>query len=709
LKEFLKFLVVDKPIDPKMKQIIQDLKTGKTILEEIPVPQAKRVCVLIKTHRSLVSLGTERMLVEFGKASFLEKARQQPDKVKQVLDKIKSDGLQPTLEAVFRKLGEPLPLGYCNAGEVVAVGEGVSEFKVGDRVVSNGQHAEVVCVPKNLVAKIPDNVSYDQASLLNPTFGETVVVIGLGLIGQLTAQMLHANGCQVVGFDFDQAKVELAKARGIQAFTTTPETDTVAIVKDLSAGIGADGVLITASTKSNEVIAQAAKMSRKRGRIVLVGVIGLEINRADFYEKELSFQVSCSYGPGRYDNEYELRGNDYPLAFVRWTEKRNFEAILSAIAQGRIDVEPLITEVIDLPDYEKIYGDIGSSRSIASILKYSGEVNLGQTSVKILDKSFSKGSGVLAIIGAGNYAKATILPNLGKIKASIKYISSAGGLSGALTAKKNGIALATTNNQDIYQDADVEAVIITTQHNTHAQLVLEALNAQKHVFVEKPLAITRAELDKIKEAYLAQNKTLTVGFNRRFSPFVQEAKQLLGATQVPINVVATMNAGAIPANHWTQDMTLGGGRIIGEACHLIDLITYLTGSLVESVVMNSMGTNPAENTDNASILLKYQNGSTGVINYFANGSKAYSKERVEVYSQERTIVIDNFRKAEYFGFKKSGMSKSQDKGHFEQFSRFVDRLKTGGDAIIPFDEIYNTSSAAIAAVESLQTGSWIKL
>jgi predicted dehydrogenase len=440
-----------------------------------------------------------------------------------------------------------------------------------------------------------------------------------------------------------------------------------------------------------------------------VGVIGLDINRADFYEKELSFQVSCSYGPGRYDNDYEQRGNDYPLAFVRWTEKRNFEAILSAIAQGRIDVEPLVSEVVELSDYEKIYGDIGSSRSIASILKYDGDVNLQQTSVKISDKTFAKGSGILGIIGAGNYAKATILPNLTKLKASIKYISSAGGLSGALTAKKNGIALATTNNQDMLQDAEVEAVIITTQHNTHAHLVLEALKAKKHVFVEKPLAINRVELEQIKEVYTSQNKTLTVGFNRRFSPFIQEAKQLLGDSEVPINVIATMNAGAIPANHWTQDMAVGGGRIIGEACHLIDLITYLSGSLVESVVMNSMGTNPAENTDNATILLKYQNGSTGVINYFANGSKAYSKERVEIYSQEKTIVIDNFRKAEYFGFKKNGMSKSQDKGHFEQFSRFIERLKTGGDAIIPFEEIYNTSSAAIAAVESLQTGSWIKL
>ena len=347
-----------------MKQIIQDMKSGRTVLEEVPVPQVKSGYVLVKTSCSLVSLGTERMLVEFGKANLIDKARQQPDKVKQVLDKIKTDGLQPTLEAVFNKLGQPLPLGYCNSGVVVAVGNGVTEFKVGDRVASNGQHAEYVCVPKNLVAKIPENVSDEEAAftvigsiglqgirLLNPQLGETVVVIGLGLIGLITAQLLKANGCKVIGVDFDEEKVELARTKGVIGINPAKGTNPVKYVLEETASHGADAVLITASAKTDEVIHQAAEMSRKRGRIVLVGVIGLDIRRDDFYKKELSFQVSCSYGPGRYDEDYENKGIDYPLPFVRWTEKRNFETVLQAISMGNIDVKSLITEEVDLKDY----------------------------------------------------------------------------------------------------------------------------------------------------------------------------------------------------------------------------------------------------------------------------------------------------------------------------------------------------------------------
>jgi predicted dehydrogenase/threonine dehydrogenase-like Zn-dependent dehydrogenase len=705
-----------------MKQIVQDLKSGETILEEVPVPEIRRGAVLIRTQRSLVSLGTERMLVEFGKANFIDKARQQPEKVKQVFDKIKSDGLKPTMDAVFRKLGEPLPLGYCNAGEVIAVGEGVTDFKVGDRVVSNGNHAEVVCVPKNLVAKIPDGVSYEEASftvigaialqgirLINPTFGETIVVTGLGLIGLIGAQLLQANGCEVIGLDFDKSKVELAQSWGIKAYCVADGTDPLSIVENLTNGVGADGVLITASTKSNDVISQAAKMSRKRGRIVLVGVIGLDIQRSDFFEKELSFQVSCSYGPGRYDDEYEQKGNDYPIGYVRWTEKRNFEAILNALANKRLNVAPMITEVVDLANYLQVYGDMKGSKSIASILKYDGKVDIMKTTVPLSNRSFAGQRGVLGIVGAGNFTGAMIIPMLSKIGANMKYIASAKGLSGTTLAKKYKIANSTTNYKDILNDAEVDAVLITTRHNQHAPQVIEALEAGKHVFVEKPLALTFNELEQIEAAYSNANKTLTVGFNRRFSPFIVDAKKQLGSGNTPINVIATMNAGAIPANHWTQDMKVGGGRIIGEACHYIDLITYLTGSTVESVVMNALGPNAEDSTDNAVIILKYKNGSQGVINYFSNGAKAYSKERIEVYSQSRTMVIDNFRKSEYFGFKSSGMSKTQDKGHYDQFKLFVERLKSGGEATIPFHEIMNTSRAAIAAIESLKSGSWITI
>ncbi|MCC6723565.1 MAG: bi-domain-containing oxidoreductase [Saprospiraceae bacterium] len=705
-----------------MKQIIQDLKSGETMLIDVPAPQVRAGHVLIKTQYSLVSLGTERMLVEFGKANFIDKARQQPEKVKQVIEKIKTDGLQPTLEAVFRKLGEPLPLGYCNAGEVIAVGSGVMGIQVGDRVVSNGRHAEYVCVPKNLVAKIPDNVSYDEAAftvigaialqgirLVNPTFGETIVVTGLGLIGLMAAQLLMANGCNVIGLDFDPQKTALAESFGVKAIHVTEGMNPVHLIESLTNGVGADGVLITASTKSNDVISQAAKMSRKRGRIVLVGVIGLELQRSDFYEKELSFQVSCSYGPGRYDDDYENKGQDYPLPFVRWTEQRNFEAVLNAIASKRLDVKPLISEVVDLQDYGKIYGDIGKSRSIASLLKYPDNTQSLSHTVQLKQHSFTGQKGVLGLIGAGNFTNAVVLPSLKKANAAIKNIASANGLTGTLSAKKHGIAHSTTNNEDILNDPDIDAVVVTTRHNLHAKQVVAALNAGKHVFVEKPLALTYEELQSIEAAYQGSNKTLTVGFNRRFSPFAQDAKKQLGAGNAPINVVATMNAGFIPAESWVQDMHSGGGRIIGEACHMIDLITFMTGSLVESVVMNALGPSPAENTDNACILLRYANGSQGVINYFSNGSKSYSKERVEIYSQNRTIVVDNFRKSHYYGFTKSGMSKTQDKGHNEQFSLFVERLRNGGPATIPFEEIMNTSKAAIACVQSLKEGRWVNL
>jgi predicted dehydrogenase/threonine dehydrogenase-like Zn-dependent dehydrogenase len=705
-----------------MKQLIQNLQTGETLLENIPIPQARKGCVLIKTHRSLVSLGTEKMLVEFGKANLIEKARQQPEKVKQVFDKIKTDGLRPTVEAVFRKLSEPLPLGYCNVGEIIAVGEGVSEFKIGDRVASNGHHAEVVCVPKNLVAHIPENVTDEEATftvvgaialqsirLINPTLGETVVVIGLGLIGQLTAELLQINGCEVVAFDFDQSKIDLALAKGIKAFKVSEETDSVKTVQEITQNVGADAVIITASTPSNEVISQAARMSRKRGRIVLVGVIGLHLQRADFYEKELTFQVSCSYGAGRYEVNYEQNGQDYPVGFVRWTAKRNFEAVLKTIASGRLNVKPLITEVIDFQDYNKIYHQIGKSKSIASILKYQATIDVSETKILLKNHSFNPTNVVVGIIGSGNFTKATVLPVLSKLKANIKYLSSSSGLSSTLMAKKYGVQFSTTNNDDMLNDSDVSAVIITTRHDAHARMCVDALRAGKHVFVEKPLALNHSELDEIIEVYQQSDKTLMVGFNRRFSPFPQDLKKQLGDFNMPINVIATMNAGEISASHWTQDMSLSGGRIIGEACHLIDLITYLSGSLVESVVMNAMGQNAEDNTDNASILLKYKNGSTGVINYFANGNKGYSKERIEVYSQGRTLIIDNFKQSKYFGTKSSGMSGSQDKGHFEQFRRFLENLKNGGKAIIPIEEIINTSRASLAAVESLKTKSWVNV
>lgn len=706
-----------------MKQIIQDLKNGKTILEEVPVPAVKSGHVLIETTRSLVSLGTERMLVEFGKANYLQKAKQQPDKVKEVINKIKTDGLKPTINAVFNKLGQPLPLGYCNVGKVIAVGKGVEDFKIGDRVASNGNHAEYVSIPKNLVVKIPDNVSDEEASftvigsiglqgirLINPTFGETIVVVGLGLIGLITAQLLKANGCRVIGFDFDQAKVDLANSFGVLAVNPSQGVDQVKFVQTITENVGADGVIITASNKSNEIISQAAKMSRKRGRIVLVGVVGLDISRADFFEKELSFQVSCSYGPGRYDEHYEQKGEDYPLGYVRWTEKRNFEAILQAISNQSIDVKSLITERVSLLNFDTIYENMSGSKSIASILEYSPKVEAIKRVISVNSNNFEGQKGVLGIIGAGNFTSAMILPSLKKCQASIKYIASSGGLSGTTLAKKFNISNSTSDYSEILKDEEVDLVMITTRHNLHAKMIVEVLKSNKHVFVEKPLALNIDELNEVLTTYNLKNKTITVGYNRRFAPLAQKMKSLLGKSETPINIVATMNAGSIPANVWVHDMEIGGGRIIGEACHYIDLCSFLTGSKVVSVCMNAMGKNPEENTDNASILLKYENGSNAVINYFSNGSKAYSKERLEVYHQERTLVMDNWRKLKGFGFKGfSSTSSRQDKGHQNQFNYLVDSIKKGGDAIIPVDELINTTKASFAAIESLKSNSWIKL
>jgi predicted dehydrogenase/threonine dehydrogenase-like Zn-dependent dehydrogenase len=710
-----------------LKQIIQDIKNGQTILEDVPVPQVKSGHILVKTMRSLVSLGTERMLVDFGKANFIEKARQQPDKVKQVLDKVKTDGIKPTYESVMNKLGQPLPLGYCNVGEVITVGKGVTDFTVGDRVASNGPHAEYVLVPVNLAARVPEDVSDEDATftvigsialqgirLLNPLFGETVVVIGLGLIGLITAELLKANGCHVIGFDFDAQKVGIAQQKGVIALDLSSGSDPVAVVQGLTGEMGCDGVIITASNSTDEIMHQAADMSRKRGRIILVGVVGLKLSRDDFYKKELSFQVSCSYGPGRYDDEYEQRGNDYPLAYVRWTEKRNFEAVLQAIARGQLDVQSLITERVKLEDYLQIYGDMRKSGSIASIIEYDNH-KPPESVVRFHQANVSGSKGVLGIIGAGNFTAAMILPMLAKTPVILHSIASSGGLTAKSLARKFSIAEATTDYRTILANPAIDTVLITTRHNMHAPMVVEAVNAGKHVFVEKPLALNHEELDAVISAYSARGtqhsaRFVMVGFNRRFAPLALKMKELLGGSQIPVNIIATMNAGFIPADFWVHDPEAGGGRIIGEACHFIDLCTYLAGGRVTAVCMNAMGAHPDETTDNASLLLRYENGSNAVINYFANGSKSYAKERVEVFSQQRVLVMDNWRKLTGYGFRNfKAMSSAQDKGHANQFRLFIERIQKGGEPLIPFSELVNTTRASFGAIESMKQSAWVEI
>lgn len=702
-----------------MKQIIQSFKTGSTILEEVPTPEVGYGQVLIRTTKSLVSLGTEKMLVEFGKANLIQKARQQPDKVKMVLDKIKADGLLPTLETVFNKLDQPLPLGYCNVGIIEEVGAGVTEFKLGDRVASNGPHAEFVCVPTNLVSLIPSNVTDEEATftvvgsiglqgirLLNPTLGETVVVVGLGLIGLITAQLLRANGCQVIGLDVDESKLKIAEALGITTHNSL-KGDPVKFVNSFTKNIGADGVVITASAKSDDIISQAANMSRKRGRIILVGVIGLNLSRAEFYEKELTFQVSCSYGPGRYDDNYEGKGIDYPLPFVRWTEKRNFESVLMAISNKLIDVKSLISETIDLEKYNEIYDDIGKGNSIASIIKYSESAVRNSVVAVGESKKVNANSGLIGIVGAGNFTKMTMMPLIDSNY--VKYIVSKQGLSSKALAKKHNVAFSSSSLKEVLGDDGVSLIAITTRHNLHARMVIEALEANKHVFVEKPLALNNEELDKIIEAKEKHNKNVIVGFNRRFSPHIKLIKNSLPESSNK-NFVATMNAGFIPKDVWVHDLAVGGGRIIGEACHYIDLLVYLSGSKVKSVCMNSLGLSPNENTDNASILLKFENGDNGVINYFSNGNKSYSKERLEVYFDEKTIIMDNFRKTEGYGIKGFKNLKTKlDKGHKNQFSDLTQLLEKGGDTLIPFDEIVNVTKASFASITSLKNNGWVEV
>ena len=658
------------------------------------------------------------MLVEFGKASWLDKARQQPDKVSLVLDKIKTDGLQPTLEAVFNKLDQPLPLGYCNVGRISQLGSGVTGYEVGDRVISNGQHAEVVSVPVNLTAKVPDGVSDEEAAftvlgaialqgirLVQPTLGETIVVTGLGLVGLMTVQLLRANGCRVLGIDFDQQKLEQAKEFGAEVVDLSAGQDPVRVAEAFSRGRGVDGVLVTAATKSSEPMHQAAQMCRKRGRIVLVGVAGLELSRDDFFKKELTFQVSASYGPGRYDPNYEEKGQDYPVGFVRWTEQRNFEAVLDMMAEGRLGVKPLISHRFSIDDAAKAYELIsGTEPSLGILLNYPKtsltEVQTVQLP-KAADTQIRSGMDQVAIsfLGAGNYATAVLIPAFKETGVMLRQIASSTGVSGLHAGRKHGFEETTTDTHPLFLDEKTSAVVITTRHNSHARFVLQALQAGKHVFVEKPLCLNLEELSEIEQAYaereISGNKPLLmVGFNRRFAPQVQKMKELLKSVAGPKALVMTVNAGMIPAEHWTQDLEVGGGRILGEACHFIDLLRHLVG---ESIIGHHRLAMKSELADTVSIQLRFADGSIGTVHYFANGSKAFPKERLEVFAQGRVLQLDNFRKLTGFGwpgFRRMNLWR-QDKGQKACAAAFVQTLQAGGKAPIPWEEIYEVTRVTI--------------
>lgn len=673
------------------------------------------------------------MLVDFGKASLVNKARQQPDKVKQVLDKVKTDGLATTVEAVRSKLSQPIPLGYSNVGIASEVGSGVRGFTAGDRILSNGPHAETVRVPQNLCAKIPANVSDEAASfavvgsiglqgvrLAQPTIGESVVVMGAGLIGLMTIQILLANGCRVLAIDFDAEKLALARKWGAEICNLADGVDPVEAGIAFSGGRGVDAVLITASTKSNDPVHNAALMSRKRGRIVLVGVVGLQLSRDDFYEKELSFQVSCSYGPGRYDSDYEDGGQDYPIGFVRWTEQRNFEALLGLMSTGKVDVSEMISKTIRFDDAPGAFQQLTDDPSLLGvILSYDKPVDKRtERTIRIDSNKGSVAAAIdepgIAIVGAGNYSSRILIPALSKTGANMGPVVTSAGLSGAIVGERYGIEHASTDLESVLGDENIKGAVVATQHNTHAALTAQLLAAGKDVFVEKPLAVTREQLAIVRAAFDGRvaeghHPRLMVGYNRRFSPYVLKMKEIIDNILAPKSFVMTMNAGAIPADVWIQDAELGGGRIIGEACHFIDLMRFLADSEIVEVKAQKMGDNDIEEIteDKAILMLRFANGSHGVIHYLANGATGFPKERVEVFAGGKTLQINNFKSLQAYGvsgFKKQSGWK-QDKGQEACIIEFYNAIRTGASSPIPADEIFEVAEKTIEIAEILRAQS----
>jgi predicted dehydrogenase/threonine dehydrogenase-like Zn-dependent dehydrogenase len=709
-----------------LKQILQNLSNGETSLVDVPSPRNIKSNVLIATKNSVVSAGTERMLVNFGKSNLLNKAKQQPDKVKEVLNKVVTDGLVATIDAVKSKLDQPLPLGYCNAGVVLE--SDVSNFEVGDRVVSNGNHAEVVRVPKNLCVKIPDGVDDESAAftvigavglqgirLIQPTIGECFVVTGLGLVGLMCVQMLRANGCRVLGVDFDSKKCELARQFGAETVDLSKDDDPVIFARSFSRGRGVDGVLVTAATQSDEVMHQAAEMCRKRGRIVLVGVVGLKLRRDDFFKKELTFQVSASYGPGRYDSFYEEDGNDYPVGFVRWTEQRNFEAVLDMMDSGALDVQPLITHRYDIKNAIKAYTLLDDPSALGIVLNYPAQdkVKLQKSKVKLLSKPSTmpvKAAPCIGFIGAGNYASRILIPAFKETESVLDTLVTSGGISGVHHGNKNSFLTASTSIDDVLNNESINTVAIVTRHDAHATQVVDSLNAGKHVFVEKPLALTLDEIEQIDKAYKENNKSknvkLMVGFNRRFAPHIIKIKELMSNHQSPKSILMTVNAGPIPAEHWVQDIHVGGGRIVGEGCHFIDLMRHLVGHSIVDFTATMMGNAPGVEVreDKASITLTFADGSFGTILYLANGGSAFPKERIEVFCDNAVLQMDNYRVLNGYGwpgFKKMKLFK-QDKGQKACVQSFVSSIIDGKEVPIPYEETIESSRVSIEVANALR-------
>jgi predicted dehydrogenase len=687
-----------------VKQVLQSLKTGEVQVAEVPAPVVRPGQLLIRTDVSLISAGTERMLMEFGKAGWIEKARRQPERVRQVLDKARTDGLWETIEAVRTRLDQPLPLGYCNVGRVIAVGEGVSGFAVGDWVVSNGWHAEVVAVPALLCAKVPEAVPDEAAAftvlgaialqgvrLIQPTLGERVAVIGLGL----------------VGLDMVPDRLALARRFGAEVVDLAAGGDALAAAEAFSHGRGVDAVLIAAATQSHEPIRQAAQMCRQRGRIVLVGVAGLELSRDEFYKKELTFQVSCAYGPGRYDPNYEEKGQDYPFGLVRWTAQRNFEAVLELLAEGRLEVAPLITHRVPIEDAERAYALLEQDRQgLGILLTYARAATATPPEtppriVRLPTPDRGEGAVSVAVLGAGVHAQRALLPALRGADVRLRAVVSANGVGAAHAGCRLGIELASTDPEAAISDPEVNAVVIATRHDSHARYVLAAFEAGKHVFVEKPLCLTLEELEAIERAWQERaaketSTLLMVGFNRRFSPFVRRMKRLLEAIPGPRTCVVTVNAGPLPPEHWVLDPVQGGGRLLAEGCHFVDLIRFLVGHpIAEAGVTAARGS--ASPDHDFTVSLRFVDGSVGVLHYLTSGHRQFPKERIEVFGGGRVLKLDNFRRLRPMGWPPgSGLWRwRQDKGHRACVQAFVSAVRDGGSPPIPPDELFEVARVTI--------------
>jgi predicted dehydrogenase/threonine dehydrogenase-like Zn-dependent dehydrogenase len=693
---------------------------------QTPEPLVQPGKVLIANCASLISAGTEKMAMDLARKSLLGKARERPDQVRRVLEKLRNEGFFQTLAQVREKLDEPVSMGYSSAGVVLACGDGVQSFKPGDRAASNGPHAGVVCVPKHLCAHVPQSVPLEHAAfgvlgaialqgvrLSRACLGETVLVIGLGLIGQLTVALLKAAGIRVLGTDLDSAKCELAGAR-MGAEEASPSL-TTADVLDRTRGLGADAVIITASTKSKAPMDLAANAVRSKGRVVLVGVVGLELDRRPFYFKEAEFVVSCSYGPGRYDPTYEEQGHDYPPGHVRWTEQRNIQAVLDLMGSGRLDVSPLISHRFPIEQAGKAYAliDSGKEPYLGIVLQYQDvDESVGEPRIQFKRPAHHKDKIGVGCLGAGNFARLVLLPAIRRVGSlHPRVLCSAGGLTAIHTGDKLGFEAATTDEDRVFNDPQVDAVFVVTRHNQHAPQVLKAIKAGKHVFVEKPLALTIEEIEEIDGALSASVESrplLMVGFNRRFSPSAERVRSFFFDVTAPLTVSVRFNAGEIPADHWTQDEGTGGGRIVGEACHGIDLATFLTNSPPVRVFAESIGgPNAPEITDDQCfITLRHANGSISQIAYLAGGDKAFPKERVEVIGGGRVAVIDDFRDVTLcsHGRMKRHTGRSQDKGHSAEIERFAQSLKESGSEPIPWRELRSVSLAAILAVRSIREG-----